>query len=192
MNRFQPISITDPDGVQATLVPTSLAPEHSGEALIKLSDGTEFFVPSEFLVLAEDGSYRFTLSIAAIRNQQRGEATKVIPVLEERLSVEKRAVETGRLLVQKKVESTDTVVDEALFEETCDVERVPINRILTAPLQSRYEGETLILPVMEEVLVVEKRLILREEVRITRRRREIRNPQTHTVLRERIEVERVG
>jgi stress response protein YsnF len=32
-----------------------------------------------------------------------------------------------------------------------------------------YEGDTLVIPVLEEVLVLEKRVRLKEEVRVTRR-----------------------
>ena len=34
----------------------------------------------------------------------------------------------------------------------------------------REEGDTIIIPIVEEIMVVEKRLVLREEVRITRTR----------------------
>jgi stress response protein YsnF len=54
----------------------------------------------------------------------------------------------------------------------------------------RQEGDTWILPVLEEILVVEKRLMLREEVRVTPTRRDVHNPQKHLVRREHIEVER--
>jgi stress response protein YsnF len=50
------------------------------------------------------------------------------------------------------------------------VERVPVGRWIAAPADIRQEGDTTIYPVVEEVLVVEKRLRLVEEVRVTRRR----------------------
>jgi len=55
----------------------------------------------------------------------------------------------------------------------------------------RHEGDTTIIPVLEEVLVVEKRLILREELHIIRRREEHRDPQKVTLRKENVEVERV-
>jgi len=36
------------------------------------------------------------------------------------------------------------------------VERVPVERILDSPMTSRYDGDTLVIPVMEEVLLIEK------------------------------------
>src|SRR5690606_31687528 len=56
----------------------------------------------------------------------------------------------------------------------------------------RYEGDTMIVPVLEEVLVMQKRLLLEEEVRITRRRSEHRAPQRVMLREEHAEVERFG
>ncbi len=83
------------------------------------------------------------------------------------------------------------MVDEPGFEEHVEVERVPINQVIDQPAVTRREGDTLIIPVMEEVLVVEKRLILKEEVRITTRRSEVRDTQRVTLRREDTIVEHV-
>jgi uncharacterized protein (TIGR02271 family) len=116
---------------------------------------------------------------------------KVIPVIEEELDVGKHAVEAGRIRVSKRVETTESVIDEPLLQQGYDIERTQVNRIIEDVPQPRYDGDTLVLPILEEVLVVEKRLILREEIRITRTREELRDPQTHTVRREHVDVERV-
>jgi stress response protein YsnF len=47
-----------------------------------------------------------------------------------------------------------------------------------------------VVPVLEEVLVVQKQLRLKEEVRITRHRREAHAPQTIVLRSEEVEVER--
>ena len=65
-------------------------------------------------------------------------------------------------------------VSDPLFTEDVQVERVTVNRMLDAPVEVRQEGDTTIIPMIEEVVIVQKRLMLREEVRITRRRVEIR------------------
>ncbi len=57
-----------------------------------------------------------------------------------------------------------------LFREDCEVQRVEVKRIIDKPAEIRHEGDTMIIPLMEEVLVVEKRLMLREELHIKRRR----------------------
>jgi stress response protein YsnF len=62
--------------------------------------------------------------------------------------------------------------------------------VLDGDVKIRQEGDTLIVPLAEEVLVVEKRVFVREEVRITRRREQVREPQQVPVRREDVVVER--
>jgi uncharacterized protein (TIGR02271 family) len=114
----------------------------------------------------------------------------VIPVIEERLDIRKQRRETARVRVRKSVETEERTVEDTVVDQAYEIEHVPVNRVVTEPVEPRYEGDTLVLPVLEEVLVVEKRLMLREEVRITRKRNERRTPQTHTVRREHVHVER--
>jgi stress response protein YsnF len=82
------------------------------------------------------------------------------------------------------------VVDEALQSEEVDVERVTINRPIDEPPAVRHEGDILIIPLLEEVLFVEKRLVLREEIRIKKVQKEIRAPQQVTLRQEQVEIER--
>jgi uncharacterized protein (TIGR02271 family) len=78
------------------------------------------------------------------------------------------------------------------MHEEVEVERVAINRPIAEAVGPRQEGDTLIVPLLEEVLVVEKRLILREEVRITRRKVERRSTQSVVLRSEEATVERSG
>jgi uncharacterized protein (TIGR02271 family) len=68
---------------------------------------------------------------------------------------------------------------------------VPVNRPVDRPVPARYEGDTLIVPVFEETLVVEKRLVLKEELRITKRRAERHRPRRTTLRHEEVSVERI-
>lgn len=120
------------------------------------------------------------------------EVGAVIPVVEEALEIGRREVETGRVRVTKLVREAQELVDLPVHTDEVHVERVPIGRIVNGPVGSRQEGDTLILPVVEEVLVVEKRLRLVEEVRITRKRTEARNPQTVTLRKEEVQIERLS
>lgn len=67
--------------------------------------------------------------------------------------------------------------DEPLFQEDVEVERIPMNRFIDGPVETRQEGDLTIVPVVEEVLEVRKRLLLKEEVHIRRRRAEVREPR---------------
>jgi uncharacterized protein (TIGR02271 family) len=93
--------------------------------------------------------------------------------------------------VHKRVETYEETWDAALTTETVTVERVPVNALVEgeAP-QTREEDGVIIIPVLEEVLVVEKRLLLREEVRLTKQATTVSSPQAVTLRREAVKVER--
>ncbi len=113
---------------------------------------------------------------------QAGEGL-VVPVLREELRVDRREVEQGGVRVHKRVEEREEVVEQPTFREEVTVERVALGRPIDEAIGSRQEGDTLIIPVLEEMLVVEKRLVLKEEVRITKRRIN-ETEQARVVLRE--------
>ena len=98
--------------------------------------------------------------------QQSDSVEEVIPLVQEHLSVSTRKVETGRVRVSTKIEERTEMVAAELQREDVTVERVPVNREIEAVPDVRWEGDTFIVPVVEEVLVIEKRLILKEELRI--------------------------
>jgi uncharacterized protein (TIGR02271 family) len=138
-----------------------------------------------------EGESTRTAYMAADLHAPREEA--VVPVLEEELDVRRRRVETGDgVRVEKTVDEHEACVDEPLTKEEVEVERVAVGRPVDGPVSVRYEGDTMIVPILEEVLVVEKRLMLKEEIRITRRRHEVHSPQRVTLRREHANVERIG
>ena len=116
-----------------------------------------------------------------------------IPVLEEQLEVGTRVVETGRgVRIHKTVSEQAVTIDERLARDEVDVRHVPVDRIVAleeAPA-TRYEGDTLVVPVLEEVLVVERRLRIKEELHITRVRHEEHYHDTVPLKAEQVVVER--
>jgi uncharacterized protein (TIGR02271 family) len=90
----------------------------------------------------------------------------VVPIVEETVSVTKRAVPTGRVRIHTAVEERSELVRADLEREHVEVERVPLNREVAAMPAVRHEGDVMIVPVVEEVLVIEKRLVLKEELHI--------------------------
>ncbi len=115
----------------------------------------------------------------------------VISVVEERLEVGKRLVDTGRTLrVQKHVREVPVQLREELAGETVSVERVPVGRAVSEPPAVRQEGEFTIIPVVEERLVVRKELVLVEEVRIHRRQAVRAWEESATVRMESVDIER--
>ncbi len=57
---------------------------------------------------------------------------------------------------------------ETLEGQRIDVERIAINRVVNAVPEVRTEGDVTIIPVVEERLIVQKQLILVEEIRVHR------------------------
>ena len=98
------------------------------------------------------------------------EAEETLQLFAEDVSVGKEAVETGRLRVSKQTHTRQADVDADLLREDAIVETVPCGRRIFAMPVTRVEGDTTIIPVVEEVLHTEKHLFLREEIRVTRRR----------------------
>jgi uncharacterized protein (TIGR02271 family) len=103
-------------------------------------------------------------------NGKRQRDEHVVPVMEEELRVDKRDVVTGKIQVRTIVESFDKIARATLEGEQIEVTRVPIGKELQMVPEQRTEGDVLIIPVVEEMLVVEKRLVLKEELHIRRRR----------------------
>lgn len=115
-----------------------------------------------------------------------------IPVVREELQIGKRTVDTGRgVRVHKTVSEEVIRIDEPLAQQGLEIERVPVNAWVEGPAPvQRQEGDTLVVPVLEEVLVVEKRLRLKEEIRITARAT-VRHATEQVVLRsEQVSIER--
>jgi len=92
----------------------------------------------------------------------------VIPVREERAVIGTREVETDRVLVRTRVETRDETVERLLRSDTVEIERVPVGRVVETAPEPREEDGVLIVPVVEEELVLRTRLVLREEVHIRR------------------------
>ena len=93
---------------------------------------------------------------------------EALSIVEEELRVEKRQVATGRVTVRTTTEVSDEVARATLEGETVEVTRVPINREIDAAPSIRTEGDVTIIPVVEEVVLIEKRLVLKEEIHLRR------------------------
>jgi uncharacterized protein (TIGR02271 family) len=118
-----------------------------------------------------------------------------LPVLEESLEVARKVVDQGGVRLTRRVETHEQIVDELLRCEHIEIERRPMNITIRdddARPGVRQEGDTLIVPVVEEMLITTKRLVLVEEVRITRTRQAHHKSQAYTLRKEHIDVERLA
>lgn len=203
------IPFSGKDGLRGTVA--ALADSEHSRAELLLEDGRRVLVQAGLLQRREDGRLYLPLSLAELDEvatrsaatladaaaAARGAATAgeqfplVISLAEEKLEAGVRRVVTGAVRVSTHVSEREEVIDLPLVREEVEVQRVPVGQVVDAPVPVRQEGDTWIVPVMEEVLVVEKRLVLREEVRLTTRRSEGHQPRRVTLRREEATVERV-
>ena len=126
------------------------------EKTIRLDNGQEITVPSTALKVQPDGSFRL------VRTETES-VTPAPPAAPAPESIE----------ASPEVLEPDQLRKAGFLQDEYDIEHVPVGRILDAPVTQRQEGDTLILPVVEEVLVYRRKLYLREEIRITRRKKPV-------------------
>jgi len=166
------------------------------QVVVQTASGQQFLVPTELLVQQPDGSYALPRRLAELEpyGSEPGmhqDEPLVVPVVVEELDVQKRTVETGKVRITKVVRERETIVDEPLVRDNVAISRKPMQRVVDGPIPVREENGTTIISVVEEVLVVEKRWMLREEIHIRKRRTETHQPQQITLRSEEVHVERV-
>lgn len=187
------VVVVDQDGVRGTIDPQVLARRDQKEVLITYNGDRHVQAPLSMLQRKADGSYTLPLRLSTLETNARflqtGEET-VIPVVEEEAHLEKRLVERNRTRITKQVHTEEETIETPLRQERVQVERVPVERIIDSPLTSHYDGDTLVIPVMEEVLIIEKKLFLKEEVRVTKYVGETEHQETVTLRKEAVTVER--
>lgn len=115
-------------------------------------------------------------------SHRRDDSGQTLPLAHEEVEVSRRKVETGRVRVRKSVSQHEAFIDERLVDEEIHVDRRSVNQAIDGPLEPRYEGDVLVIPVLEEVLVVRKQLMLKEELLIHRHKVE-RPHRERVVLR---------
>lgn len=196
--------VIDEHGVRGTL-DLSIAPPAGAQSrlvLVRFADGSQVYADAANFVERADGSFAFAGSFAGLQTAQNQAALgnapaivesdqMVIPILAEQIRIARKKVLTGGVRVHKTINERTEIVDEPTLREDVAIERVAVNQFVTQAPPVRYEGDTMIVPLLEEVMVVEKRLVLREEVRVTKARATVRNPQPVVLRSETATLERI-
>ena len=117
-------------------------------------------------------------------------AHNTLKLLAEELAVERRRVETGRVRVEVVTREHQELVDVPLAREEVVLERVPIDRVVDTIPSVRQDGDTIIVPVVEETFVVERRLRLKEELHVKRIRTTEQHRENVTLRRQEAVVSR--
>ena len=109
----------------------------------------------------------------------------------EEVTVGRRQVEGDTVRVSTVTREVEKIIDEALMHEHVEVKHIAIARQIDAVPPVRQEDDVMIIPIVDEILVIEKRLILREEVHIRRIRVAENHHEAITLREQDVVVERI-
>lgn len=204
MEEINYLVVIDANSERGVVDAHQLEGAEASQISIRLKSGQTVVVPRDLVTRQSDGSYSIPFTFEQVwstyGNFISPEASasgafseaRVIPVIAEEIAVGKREVEVGRVRITKTVHEEERQIDEPVLREDVTVERRTVNQYVDEPVSVRYEGDTMIVPLVEEVLVIEKRLLVREELHITKRKVEERHAETVTLRREEAHVERIA
>ena len=180
--------LDDPQAKNVLLANGRVDPELP-ETELRLEDGRVIRIATSALLPGAQGMNEEFASVSRERADPET-GTLVVPLAEERLVVDRRVVETGTVRLRKVVQEYETKLDEVLAVRNFEVERIVLNQPVETAPGVRQEGDTTVYPLVEERLVVTRQLVLKEELRVTKRDTERRDERPVTLRRETIEVER--
>ncbi|MCC6313983.1 MAG: YsnF/AvaK domain-containing protein [Thermomicrobiales bacterium] len=166
--------------------------------VIRRDDGTLVEAAESLVTEHRDGVVRLAPASGTLAGAQvstaGGAETGVhhLLLLEEALDPSVTPVSRGVVRLARRVETVPVEEVVQTWRDDVTVERVPVGRQIETIPAPRTEGDTLIVPIVEEMLVVERRLVLREEVRVTKRRVSESVRVTGEVRRQRLDVEHIA
>ncbi len=126
---------------------------------------------------------------SVLRPQDAAIETEALQLHAEAVTVAKRARKT-MVRATRRTRTRDVVVDEPVLRDHVVVERVAVGRAVDSVPPVRQEGDVTILSVVEEVVVVERRLMLKEELHLRRVRTTERHVETVTLREQDVSVTR--
>ena len=164
----QPVSVRLDSGERLRLAPDLIGPAPDGGlvARVAFADATQ---------VAASGTYS-------------GETFQEI---QERLSVSRVLREVERARVSVRTGTTEETITEDAWREAVEVRRVAVNEVVHEVEGVQTDGNETVIPIYEEIVVVERRLVLRERLHVTLRREETRIPQRVVLRHQFVEVERL-
>jgi len=166
--------------------------ESTGQLVLHLDTGERLPVKREQLQEQQDGSVLLTAPLDEVV-RERDEVVRErasVPVVEEQLRVEKSLVSRGKVQVHITPSEREAVASVPVSTEHVEVSRVRVGRVVDVAPAIREEGDTVIVPVLEEVLVVQKQLMVREEIHLRRQRTTRTSKQSVRLRSEQVRITR--
>jgi uncharacterized protein (TIGR02271 family) len=174
------IVVFDKGGLEGWLAEENELSEQP-QALALLSDGRQVHIPVALLQPRSASAYDLPVHFSDLERENAADAQDgvAVPLHEETLEIGKRRIETP-VRIEKTVNERQEVLERPTVREEVQIERVRVDRPVDGPVAVRHEGDTVVIPLLEEEVVTQKRLVLREEIRITKR--QTREDRTETVV----------
>jgi len=137
-----------------------------------------------------------TVASSSGPDEQDAGQPKVVETLVLSLAAEAAVVSkrVRRTLVRasRTTSSRSEAVEVDLKHEQVVIERVPVGRVVDSVPPVRQEGDVTIMSVVEEELVVVRRLILKEEVHVRRVQTTVPHTETVTLRQQHVTVTRTA
>jgi uncharacterized protein (TIGR02271 family) len=114
---------------------------------------------------------------------------RTLELREEELVVQRKMRDVGEAHIRTRVEEVPARLEVEANAEEVEVEHVPVGRVVSQRVEPYQDGDVLVVPIYEEQVVVTKRLLLREELRVRRVVTTQRQLVEDTLKKERVEVE---
>jgi uncharacterized protein (TIGR02271 family) len=112
-----------------------------------------------------------------------------VPVAEEELDVVKRDREAGEVRLHKDVVTDTRHVEVPVTREEVRVERVPASERTAQPGEASFREQDVSMPIREEEVEIQKRPVVKEEVRLQKERFTEQRAADADVRKERVELE---
>ena len=143
---------------------------------------------------AYDGRKEANINLNNLENSvqvfEEGEEI-IIPIVKEEIHIDKEIIESGKVRIIKTISEEKSSVEVPIKHTEVHVEHKPKNEYVDANHQAiRYEGDTMIVSVLKEVVVVQKKTLLVEELHITNTQKQEIYKEDVILKSEHISVER--
>ena len=125
-------------------------------------------------------------------SEDRRTAEEIIPVIQEDVVIGTERITTGTVRVRTVLHEDEHAIDEPITITDVEVKRVPVDVWTDEPIADRVEGDTRIISVHREEIIVQRRLHVVEEVHVTLRKREERHREIVRTRQTQVVVDRDG
>ena len=125
-------------------------------------------------------------------SEDRRTAEEIIPVIQEDVVIGTERATTGTVRVRTVIDQAEHAIDQPVTITDVEVKRVPVDLWTHEPIADRVEGDTRIISIHREEVIVQRRLHVVEEVHVTLRRREERHREIVRTRQTQVVVDRDG